>query len=57
MTKVEGNLFRLYWNGGGEMPVELSGLYTSEKAALTAGAAYVARRNEAKNGKNNAREK
>lgn len=57
MTKTEGNLFRLYWENGGEMPVALSGLYTSEKAALFAGEQYINNRDGVKNGKNNTREK
>lgn len=51
----EGRLFRLKWAGGGEMPKELSGLYTSFKDAEKAAEQYLAKRDG--NGKDNARAK
>lgn len=40
----EGRLFRIKWAGGGEMPKELSGLYTSLPAAKKAADEYLNKR-------------
>lgn len=57
ITSTKGNLYKLSWDSGGEMPAELSGWYTSEKAAHRAGNAYIAKREEAKNAKSSTRKK
>lgn len=49
----EGRLFRIKWEGGGEIPQVLSGLYTSFHEAKNAANAYL----EKKNAKNNSRKK
>ena len=55
---LEGNLYKMHWEGGGEFPKSLSGLYTSEREALAAGAAYIRIRDGVKkNAKDNARKK
>jgi hypothetical protein len=35
-----GNLYKLKWDGGGEIPQALAGMYTSAHEALVAGQAY-----------------
>ena len=57
ITITKGNLCKLAWESGGEMPVALGGYYTSEKAAHTAGNAYIKNRDGVKNAKNSTREK
>lgn len=54
---TENNLYRAKWDGGGEMPAYLSGLYTSPKAAYAAIEFYLEKRDGAKNAKNNSRKK
>lgn len=44
VTYTTGNLYKLKWAGGGELPAVLSGAYTSEAAALAAGDKYIASR-------------
>ena len=39
-----GNLYKLKWIGGGEIPPVLAGGYTSERAACEAGEKYIANR-------------
>lgn len=53
----EGYLFRMKWVGGGEMPKELQGSYTSYRDARKAGEDYKARRKPKgrENAKDNAR--
>lgn len=51
----EGRLIRIKWAGGGEVPAELSGLYTSLHAAKSAGEEYLAKRDKPKNAKNSTR--
>jgi len=43
-TYTVGNLFKLKWAGGGEIPVALSGAYTSAHNALDAAKEYLATR-------------
>lgn len=57
ITTTKGNLYKLAWESGGEMPVALGGYYTSEKEAHTAGSDYIITRNGAKNAKNSTRAK
>lgn len=53
----EGFLFKLKWEGGGEMPVSLQGSYTSYREAVRAGEIYKANRKPkgVKNAKDNVR--
>lgn len=57
VTYTIGNLYKLKWAGGGELPKALTGSYTSEAAALKAGDAYIASRPKkvTKNAKDNSR--
>jgi len=50
----EGRLIRIKWEGGGEMPAALQGLYTSLHEAKNVANAYLEKR---ANAKNNSRKK
>ena len=43
-TYTTGNLYKLKWLGGGEIPAALTGSYTSEAAAMHAGTTYITNR-------------
>jgi len=53
-TRIVGNHVQLYYDGGGELPQELSGLYTSKTRALNAAEQYLSKR-DSKNVKGDAR--
>lgn len=55
--KGEGNLYKLYWENGGEVPKALSGLYTSRHEALHAASIYLQSRDGVGNAKGKSREK
>lgn len=42
------HLWELYYENGGEVPQELSGMYTSKSEALTAGKKYIEKRDAKK---------
>lgn len=50
---TEGRLYRISWKGGGEVPVILSGLYTSLPDAKQAADDYLKTRDKVKNAKRN----
>lgn len=43
-TYTQGNLYKLRWNTGGEMPESLKAVWTSAGAAVKAGEHYIATR-------------
>ena len=49
---TKGNLYYLKWDGGGEMPQALQGLYTSTKDALKAATVYLETRRPKKGQQN-----
>ena len=53
-TRIVGNHVQLYYEGGGELPQELSGLYTSPTLALKSAEQYLSKR-DSKNVKGDAR--
>lgn len=53
----EGRLITIKWVGGGEIPKELSGLYTSLHEAKQAANDYLIKRDTKPNAKNVSREK
>jgi len=54
-VRSAGNLVELYYDGGGELPKELSGMYTSPTEALSAAKHYLTKRDDKPNAKANAR--
>lgn len=55
--KGEGNLYKLYWANGGEMPQALTGLYTSRHEAEHAASVYLQSRDGVGNAKGKSRAK
>lgn len=53
--KTTGRMVSVFWEGGGEVPKELQGLYTSIVEAQKACSGYLAKRD--KNAKGNSRAK
>lgn len=51
----DGFLFKMYWEGGGEMPAALKGSYTSYREAVRAGERYKANRKPKTTGRKNAK--
>lgn len=51
---IKGNthMVELYYEGGGEMPKAISGMYTSKTEALAAGNLYIQGRNKVRPRKN-----
>ena len=44
----QGHLYKMSWVGGGEMPADLSGLYTSKHEAKAAFDSYIEKRDAKK---------